>query len=582
MNLAILGSIRTLRDYIEGGVLQPSIQSAVTFTDKGNGTVAINRLWLDNNTTTTLTLTSLSGYPRINGQTVDLDAGTYTFNASYNYPQLDQLDPREILNPESRDLQAQNPDQVDSLSFLSYTDKLLAGGWRYLTYFGRDTMISLLLMEPILSVGEGSATEAVIGAVLERLDKTDGSAAHEETIGDYATFVHLQNNVNSTAPLYDYKMIDTDYYLPIVLADYLIKNPIGQTRAEALLSKTATVNPDNAGLTYKQLALINAEKIMSSSAAFAADGGQIKDNLIHLKDGQGVGEWRDSGYGIGGGRIPYDVNTALVPAALYAIAALSSAGFFPDHPDWSETAAQYAKVWEDKTLSFFEISISASDARALVDAYVSQKSYPFPSQADTINDTVTFYALALDGYGNSELPQVRVMNTDDCFRHFLLNSTSDSQLSAFLSQTADHILQPFPAGLRMDAGLVVANPAYGGDPIYADRWTEGDYHGTVVWSWQLAMMAKGLERQLGRCETETGLGFCSDGALRGKVVRAYNVLWDTIEANSGTLSSEVWSWRWTGDRFQSRAFGELSSTESDVVQLWSLTFLAVRRNEGLK
>lgn len=44
-------------------------------------------------------------------------------------------------------------------------------------------MISALLLEPVLSSGNGSAMEAVIGAVLERVNRTDGSVCHEETIG---------------------------------------------------------------------------------------------------------------------------------------------------------------------------------------------------------------------------------------------------------------------------------------------------------------------------------------------------------------------------------------------------------------
>jgi len=586
LNLAILGSIRTIRDFTEGpSILQPSIQRTIKFTDKGNGTVELSRLWLDNTTTTTLTFTSASGNtPTINNQTVDFEAGTYTFSASYNYPQLEQLDNSEILDPRAQSLQATNLTQVDSLSFLSYTDKLLAGGWRFLTYFGRDTMISLLLTEPILSTGNGSATEAVIGAVLERLNRTDGSAAHEETIGDYSTWLNLQQNITSTAPQYDYKMIDTDYYLPIALADYLIANHTGQSCAEEFLSKTATVNPANAGLTYRQLALTNAEKIMNTSAPFASEGGQTVSNLIHLKEGQVVGQWRDSEFGIGGGRIPYDVNTALVPAALHAISSLSSAGLFPEHPDWNTTAAAYAKVWEDSTLSFFNITIPAAEAKHLLDSYVADNSLPFPSHSDSISSSsVTFYALALDG--NDNQTRVRVMHTDDCFRLFLLNTTDGPQLSAFLSQAADHVLDPFPAGLRTDAGLVVANPAFGGDAVYARNFTRADYHGTVVWSWQLAMLAKGLERQIGRC-SEGGEArqpaWCGDGPLRAKVVAAYNVLWDTIEANRAYLSSEVWSWTFEGGRFEVTPFGELSTTESDVVQLWSLTFLAVRRDEGLR
>jgi hypothetical protein len=103
--------------------------------------------------------------------TLTFAAGQYRFSASFNYPQLEQLEPAEVLADTATDLITQNPDQTSSLSFLSYKDKLLAGTWRFLTYFGRDSMISMLLMQPILSE---DAIEAVIGAVLERINRTDG------------------------------------------------------------------------------------------------------------------------------------------------------------------------------------------------------------------------------------------------------------------------------------------------------------------------------------------------------------------------------------------------------------------------
>lgn len=466
LTVAILGSIRTIRDFTEGpSLLQPIIQDAINITSSEDGSVSMSRLWLDNKTTTTFTFSRATdgGSVKINNRTVDFEAGTYVFNASFNYPQLTQLSPEQVLNEQSQGLIQQNSDQTTSLSFLSYSDKLLAGAWRFLTYFGRDTMISLLLLESILSVGENSATEAVIGAVLERINRTDGSTAHEETIGDYATYLALQKNETSTDPQYDYKMIDTDFFLPVILYDYLIKNPVGQQRASDFLATKASINPDNADLTYGQLALITAEKIVNSSSAFAAAGGQVKENLIHLKENEIVGEWRDSTYGIGGGRIPYDVNAALVPAALRAISALSKGGIFPDHPEWKTEADTIAQVWEDETLPFFEVSIPADEARTLVDDYVSDNSFPFPSGSSSINDTVMFYGLALDGNNNQSL--VRVMNTDDCFRLFLLNTTNQTQLSNYLSQISDHILRPFPVGLSTDIGLFVANPAYGGDPM---------------------------------------------------------------------------------------------------------------------
>lgn len=121
---------------------------------------------------------------------------------------------------------------------------------------------------------------------------------------------------------------------------------------------------------------------------------------------------------------------------------------------------------------------------------------------------------------------------------------------------------------------------------YASNFTTNAYHGTVVWSWQLAMMAAGLERQLDRCTVEKpNLEFCDDKALYTKVRLAYNKLWDTIEQNSAQLASEVWSWTYSAERgYQVKALGSLppppgqSPVESDVRQLWSLAWLAVKRN----
>ena len=57
------------------------------------------------------------------------------------------------------------------------------------------------------------------------------------------------------------------------------------------------VNPANSNLTYGQLALITAEKIMGIAGRFAAKDNQTIENLAHLKADQIVGEWRDSTYG---------------------------------------------------------------------------------------------------------------------------------------------------------------------------------------------------------------------------------------------------------------------------------------------
>lgn len=187
LTVPILGSIRTIRDFVEGAsILQPQIQDAINVTSLANGGASLERLWLDNVTTTHLNFTpaSTNGSVTIgDNKTLTFEAGDYVFTAEFNYPQLVQLSPAQVLSNSSTGLIQQDADRTSALSFLSYTTKLLAGAWRFLTYFGRDSMISALLLEPILSKGENSSMEAVIAAVLERINSTDGSVCHEETIG---------------------------------------------------------------------------------------------------------------------------------------------------------------------------------------------------------------------------------------------------------------------------------------------------------------------------------------------------------------------------------------------------------------
>ena len=185
LTVPLLGSIRTIRDFTEGpSILVPEIQNAIHFSILSGGGAVLSRLWLDNATTTNLgfmpQMSSQGAAVKIDNRTLSFTPGDYVFYADFNYPQLTQLNASIVLNSASQSLITQQPDQTTSLSFLSYTDKLLAGAWRFLTYFGRDSMIATLLLQPVLS---DQAVEAVIGAVLERINRTDGSVCHEETIG---------------------------------------------------------------------------------------------------------------------------------------------------------------------------------------------------------------------------------------------------------------------------------------------------------------------------------------------------------------------------------------------------------------
>ncbi|KAH8658510.1 hypothetical protein BX600DRAFT_439672 [Xylariales sp. PMI_506] len=578
LNLLTLGSIRTIRDGPSN--IYPQLQ-AMDYVLSPNGTVTISRLWLDNITTTQLSFTPTSDgtISIINGTniTIQFDSGTYILDALFDYPQLQQIQAKNLFTESSYDLIRQDLSTVNAIQFLSYDTKILAGGWHYLTYFGRDSMISALLLEPILSKGNNSAMEAIISAVIDRLNTTDGSVCHEETIGDYATWTNIQDNITSTAPLCTYLMIDTDYYLPILMAQYFVENPVGSARAADFLSIHASFYPNESHLTYGTKALKNAQRVMELAAPFAAPGNRTVANLIHLKDGQPVGQWRDSNEGLGGGRIPFDVNTALMPAALRAIGKLARAEVY-NNTRWCSLADEYAAVWETSTLQLFEVTIPEIAAKTLVTDYVNVSSFGGPSQADLIDGDVEFYGLALNDTGTPTI--IRTMHSDTSFRVLLINDTNDAQAARFLNNTAKSVMRTFPAGLLTNVGMLIANPAYGGNSDYSEIWTTSAYHGTVVWSFQLAMMARGIELQVLRCnETSFQPAFCRDESVMANIKTAYNLLWDSIQESSSHSTNELWSWKYENDTFQFEDYSQAApGGEGDAIQLWSLTFLAVKRN----
>ncbi len=215
-NLAILGSIRTIRDYAEGhGILNQYVQNSIAI-DEPAGTekrVSISRVWFDGKTTIRLTFAQASGagnarITNINSDIIaEFNPGLYSFQAHLDYPQTPYMPPTRLLKPSYHYLIPAQPDAVRSLSFLCTSDKILAGAWRYLNYFGRDSMISLLLLNPILSEGQHGIIEAGLSAVLERINREDGSVCHEENLGDYPAACAALNANSSPEDQYDYKMV---------------------------------------------------------------------------------------------------------------------------------------------------------------------------------------------------------------------------------------------------------------------------------------------------------------------------------------------------------------------------------------
>lgn len=207
----------------------------------------------------------------------------------------------------------------------------------------------------------------------------------------------------------------------------------------------------------------------------------------------------------------------------------------------------------------FEITVPAQRARASVSAYGKGLMLDVaPALNEIGNRPVTFKALSLDATGQP----VPVMHSDESFA--LLFTTP---LPADLERSITAMMKPFPTGLLTPIGLLVANPVFAAPDVQA-RFTSRDYHGTVVWSWQQAVLAAGLDRQLARSDLPA--------SLRDRLTKARTQLWSVIDSTRALRTSELWSWAYSNGRYEVVPFGQQGghADESNAAQLWSTVFLA--------
>lgn len=282
-----------------------------------------------------------------------------------------------------------------------------------------------------------------------------------------------------------------------------------------------------------------------------------------------TGQWRDSEEGLGRGRYAYDVNAVFIPAALESIDRLLDSGLLNPYASREQRAVlQRAKaqsrVWSEKAPPMFEVTVPAQRARAAASAYGKALGLSVAQALDEIGDRpLTFQALSLDAGGRP----VPVMHSDEGFALlFTLPSPAD------LERSVAAMMKPFPAGLLTPIGLLVANPVFADANVQA-RFTSGDYHGTVVWSWQQAVLAAGLDRQLARNDLPA--------SVRERLTKARTQLWSVINATKSVRTSELWSWAYSNGTYRVVPFGQQGAhvDESNAAQLWSTVFLARSASE---
>ncbi len=553
---AILGSMRVIRDYQQTGSTAPEVSAAARVTDNE---LVWQRRRLDGAAGYYLRIQVLTGSVASQHGSAELIPNArgrlrLRITALTGDTPLTPIDEDQTVTASA----AADANLRRILAFLSYEEKLLAGSFRFNTYFGRDTLMTLLLLTPVLQPG---VVEAGLRAVLERLNEA-GEVAHEEDIGEYALLRRLRAGLPvSDAPLLDYKMVDDDFMLAPVAAAYLLRLPVA--RARAFLQRTT-----REGATYGALLVRNLRFVVARAGPFARE--PAWQHLIPLQDGERVGNWRDSEDGLGGGRFAYDVNGLWVPAALEAIGRLIHSGVLQPYlsADTSSTlspALSMAKTWRQEAPGLFEVRITSEVARASVEAYARSIGIDPAPALFSLNgvDPVGFHAIALDHQGQA----VPIVHSDESLSLLLFEPALPA-----LRHTVETLMRPLPAGLMTEVGMVAANPAFAA--ALAPRFDNARYHGTVIWSWQQAVLLAGLDHQLARTDL--------DAPSRALLTQASGRLRAALSLAKALRGAELWSWSTEGGRYRLQPFGQRQGdeTESNAAQLWSTIYLRPRATHG--
>jgi hypothetical protein len=550
---AVLSNVRYLRDYQAVGRFPGEVRTKPNIS---GSTISYRRDRLDGAPGYELVLRILNG--RIEDGKILAGADgriRMEITALTGDQPLTPLPAEELLNDKAADDQAAR----NALAFMSYREKFLAGSWRFNTYFGRDTLMSVRLLMPAL---KPAAIEAGLNSVLMRLSP-DGEVAHEEGISEFAILQNRAVGKSGDAAELDYKMVDDDYMLAPVLAEYL--DGAGNARAKAYLAQPLK-SEATPGLTETVGASLvrNLRFVLKETAPFAA--APSTKTLLAIKDGVMAGQWRDSDEGLGRGRYAYDVNAALAPAALDAADHLLRAGLLDpyltadDRASFAKAGAM-AKVWHDRAAPMFHVQFTPQEARRHITEYAASVGVPAQPAIKALgNKPAVYHAIALDAAGKP----VPIVHSDEGFV-LLFGKPTPADLDTYVGA----LMRPFPAGLMTDIGLLTANAAFVDKEAQA-RFLPSAYHGAVVWSWQQALFAAGLEHQLARRDLPRG--------VRKRLTAAQSTLWRAITASRELQSSELWSWKYEDGRYQIVPFGAGRNDvdESNAAQLWSTVYLAVQ------
>lgn len=454
-------------------------------------------------------------------------------------------------------------EEKQKLEYLFFEDGAVAGAHAYTTFFGRDPLITAMIAQDAFTP---YALKILARAALDTLN-AKGNIAHEPTQGERASYERMQKGEGHNGKyyddttIYDYAMIDTQFLLMPVMKLLLKKTSVAEVSQFLLENSRNTM-----GKTYGELLTMNKLRIIDQARGFAEAemkrGGTTPaaDNfkfLIHLLDGRTTGQWRDSNFGLAGGKYPYDVNTSLVPAALEAILDLQALRL----PGWTKeeaaTVRAYHTQWSVKPYRYFLVEIDNHTARTQADSYARTLGINVPVADPFKGKPLKFFAIALDANGKP----VPVMHSDTAFS--MLYTDPPAEYLPIMLQT---YRLPYPYGLDAPAGMFIATAAYATPQV--QTWFKMRAYHAGIWSMMQEMEARALTRQRARYDLNAN--------LQGELQRTHFHVWRAISRNADWRPVELWSGRVENGVVLRAAFGTGKNivAESCLDQFWSNTKIA--------
>ncbi len=354
--------------------------------------------------------------------------------ASTDFELLTPMPFAELVNESGRKLAARDPhfaEAIRNFEFLSYREKFLAGSWNFLSYFGRDTLISLSIMWPVLSAParrtgiQSVANEISAGGIV---NVTDEWTDDRTTMDAIESFFHAydRGNLGRAKPLMQTILDGTVPEHPFLdVLDQTFMYPSAAARwfreiADADLTQWLQANHPVLGRTESNLTtlLLNWNYLLKSAAPYLAAWQALRAKYPDLSPPQliaahpgdfkaagqalistiaGAANWRDT-YNLPWHFRSEDINVNLLPMAIDAIqemtARIRAIGLGEALLDAAKTSAL------DEIRGYLEEPGRFADAAEAWNRDLMREHFLVRRSADEIRQNLSRY---LDGLANGDV-----------------------------------------------------------------------------------------------------------------------------------------------------------------------------------